>query len=240
MRASPTTSAMALLLGLALPACAIFKTTPVDTGQPADDGGSDDGGSEDGGTDDGGDGGGTADGGGDGGGTDADGGGGDGGGGDGGTEDPICDLDIGTGAPRQACVTATLACGEERVDTLVGGEAAFGAEEYEAWYCSYTGGDPWAGKERVYAFTHPGTGNVTFTLDSPCAEMDLAVLRWGYWATDGECPSGSSTLVSECEMDDGAGGGSVTVWNNEPADYLVIVDGVDGALDNFSLSISCE
>lgn len=165
----------------------------------------------------------------------------DGGGADGGgTDDPLCDRDINTGAPREDCVTDTIGCSQERVDTLVGGDSDFGAEEYEAWYCTYTGGDPWSGSERVYAFAHPGTGNVTFTLDSPCAEMDLAVVRWGYWATDRQCPTGASTLVSECEMDDGGGGGSVTVWNNEPADYLVIVDGVDGAQDNFALSVSCE
>ena len=184
-----------------------------DTGSPGD-GGAADGGGADGGTADGG----TT---------------------DGGTTDELCERSVVNGPPSDACVTDTISCGDSIVDTLVNGAASYSAEEYEAWYCAYTGGDPWVGAERVYAFTHPGTVSVTITLDSPCAEMDLVVLRWGYYATDGECPTGSSTLVYECEMDDGTGGGSLSIWNNESADYLIVVDGVEKAEDVFALTVEC-
>jgi hypothetical protein len=224
--------ALPLLLSLST-GCAIFKgpAQPVDTSDPGDGGADDGGGTSDGG---------GADGGSDGGG-DTDGGfptdtGGDGGGGD----DPLCDQSISTGPPTNDCVTSTLSCDTRKIDTLKRGYALYGAAAYQAWYCGWTGGDPWSGSERVYAFEHPGTGTVTFTLDTPCAEMDLVVLRWGYFASEGTCPTESTSLISECEMDmDSGDSGQVSVYASSPADYLVIVDGVDGAEENFSLEIAC-
>lgn len=223
--------ALPLLLSV-LSACAIFKgpAQPADTSDPGDGGSTDGGGI--------GDGGGTSDGGSDGGGET------DGGfptdtGGDGGTDDPLCDQSISTGPPDEACVTSSLSCDTRKLDTLKRGNAEFGADEYQAWYCGWTGGDPWSGRERVYSFSHPGTGTVTFTLDTPCAEMDLVVVRWGYFASEGSCPTESTSLISECEMDMANGDGEVSIYASTPADYLVIVDGVDAAEENFSLEIDC-
>ncbi len=216
------------LLG-ALSGCAIFSgpKVPVDTGSTPTDGGGSDGGGVTG----------------DGGGGSGDAGTTDGGlptdTGDGGTTtDPLCEQTISTGAPTQDCVTTSLSCDTRKVDTLKRGQAEYGATEYTAWYCGWTSGDPWSGRERVYSFRHPGTGTVKFTLDSPCADMDLIVVRWGYFASDGICPSAATTLISECEMTSSSRD-YVSIYASTPSDYLVIVDGGEDAEENFSLEIDC-
>lgn len=230
---------LVLALGATLAGCAIFKTTYSDSGV---DGGAEDGGSEDGGaSNDGGstaDGGSTTDGGTEDGGTE-DGGTEDGGAEDGGAEDPLCSESVDNFPPADGCVTDTLSCGETVKGNLHGGTSNFSIDDYEAWYCTYGSGDPWSGPERVYAFEHPGTGSVEIKLHTPCAEMDLAVLRWGWWASEGECPSEESTLVTECEFDESSGDGSVVIYASAPSDYLVIVDGVEGAVDLFQVSAVC-
>lgn len=235
MRASTPILAVLAVLGMALSGCAIFKAPA--TGDDTAGTGTTDGGATDGGVTDGG----VTDGGGTDGGTETDGGStSDGGTGDGGSSDVFCDRNINTPPPSDDCVTDTLSCGDSIDDTLRGGQATYGATAYQTWTCGWGEGDPWAGSERVYAFTHPGTGSVEITLDSPCADMDLIAARWGYFASDGECPAEDTTLLRECEMDDSSGGGTVSIWNSDPADYLIIVDSVDDERENFSLSIECS
>jgi len=229
------------LVGLIIPSlggCAIFKAPTTRDSASGDGGATGDGGGDTATSTDGGgtsgDGGG-GDGGGDGGGSDT--GGGDGGGDTGAS--PLCDQRVVDGPPTQACVTDQLACDTSLVDSLVNGDASFGAEAYQAWTCNWSTDDHWAGRERVYAFHHPGTGTVDIRLDSPCADMNLFVLRWGYFESDGECPTAESTLARSCDFDDSPGGGTISVWDSSESDYLVIVDGVDGAEDNFAISTTC-
>ena len=97
------------------------------------------------------------------------------------------------------------------------------------------GADSYAGPERVYRFDHPGTGNATIELESPCGELDIFAAFW----SDDTCPTAAHS-VGECEGDVGAGDGSITIWNSAPRSYLVYVDGPEGAEANFGLSATCE
>ena len=137
------------------------------------------------------------------------------------------------------CVTRPLRCGDYLIVTTEGGSDLFGQDEYQSWFCTVTG-DPYDGPERIYAFEHPGTGDVTFTLGSPCDEVDIAVLRWEYWVDEHECPTADTTMVTECDMDDDRGDGEVTVWNNQVSNYLVVVDGPEPVETPFTLEITCE
>lgn len=206
------TAATCLLLGLML---ACFDKDGDDSGG---DGGADDGGA-------GGDGGGGA--------------GGDGGGGDGGGTGGSIDCDdppAGSTKEGPACVTSTLSCGESLIDNTEGGGSEWNGDAYQGWYCLIATGSDYNGPERVYAFDHPGTGNATVSLSSPCADLDLVAVRW---ADEASCPLAEYSVL-ECEGDDGGGTNSFTIWNNEPARYLVVVDGDNSAGAPFQLSVSCE
>ncbi len=137
--------------------------------------------------------------------------------------------------PGPDCLSGTIGCGETITATTVGGSEAFDAARYEDAYCfiPYVSYD---GAERVYAFVLQADSTASFVLDSPCADLDLVVMRWDEEAS---CP-GSDHLISECQADDGKGGGSVeNLWNSNDSRYLVIVDGKDEVEHNFSLSVSC-
>jgi len=133
------------------------------------------------------------------------------------------------------CVTATIACGDTIQGTTVGGSRHFNGDRYVHSYCFPTTEDSHAGTERVYAFRLETDQRATFELDSPCADLDLAVLRW---EDADHCP-GSTVGISECEGQNRGGGGTAKIWNNRPARYLVIVDGSDPQGANFELSATC-
>lgn len=173
----------------------------------------------------------------DGGGGDGGGGGGDGGGDGGGGEEIDCDdPPAGSSIGGPDCVTTSISCGDTRVDNTDGGTRDWNGAAYQGWYCLIATGSDYNGPERVYAFDHPGTGNATVSLSSPCADLDLVAVRW---ADEDSCPLPEYSVL-ECEGDDGGGTNSFVIWNNEPARYLVVVDGDDSAGAPFQLSVSCE
>jgi hypothetical protein len=136
---------------------------------------------------------------------------------------------------QDTCVSGPLNCGESLVSTTIGGLSESTGVEYSSWFCAVVGSDSYTGPERVYRFDHPGTGNATIELESPCGELDVFAAFW----SDDTCPTADHS-VGECEGDVGAGDGSITIWNSSPRSYLVYVDGPDGAEANFGLSATCE
>lgn len=132
------------------------------------------------------------------------------------------------------CVTQALSCGDRITATTEGGQADLDGASYQSWYCLIGTSSDYGGSERVYRFEHPGTGNVNITLTSPCADLDLIVLRW----ESDTCPTGDNSVL-ECDADQQSGGGQVTVWQNQVARYLVIVDGDAGTDAPFGLSVDC-
>jgi hypothetical protein len=150
-----------------------------------------------------------------------------------------CAYPASTGAPGDGCVSRGIDCGDTIVGTTEGGASNFDRGEYLGWFCTSSPNGDYSGSERVYAFTHPGTGTATFSLKSPCDELDLAVVRWEYWETEGYCPTDSNS-IGECDMDDSSGDGELSVWQSREAYYLVVVDGPDAEEALFELSVACE
>lgn len=159
-------------------------------------------------------------------------GGGSGGGGGGSSTDVECDasyVDF-----DAACPAGELVCGGERYGNNAGADITLDGRHYaSAWACAVVGAESYRGPEQVFSFTHPGTGDVVVQLDSPCVDLDLFVARW-----DSGCLAPGNAVV-ECEGVVASGGGRVTIWNNEPARYVVIVDGPAEQVGNFGLSLRC-
>lgn len=168
-----------------------------------------------------------------------DGGGGDGGsdGGDGGGGGIDCDdppAPSSVGGPD--CVTDSISCGDQIIDTTEGGTSNWDGAAYQGWYCLISTASQYNGPERVYAFDHPGDGTATFTLTAPCEDLDLIAL---HWTDEDTCPLAKYS-IGECEGDDGGGTNTISIWNNEPSRYLVIVDAPGDHEAPFRLSASCE
>ncbi len=151
-------------------------------------------------------------------------------------EDDICAEREPPPIQGPACITASLSCGDEIVGTTVGGTTYFDGDRYIHSYCFPTTEDSHRGPDRVYAFNLPAGNEATVTLDSPCAELDLAALRW---ENVSRCPQGNES-ISECEGNKRHGGGSVSFWNDKPARYLIIVDGDGDKGAGFELKVSCR
>jgi hypothetical protein len=220
-----------------------------DSGASSGDGGDGSDGSDGG---DGGDGSDGGDGGGGDGSSDGGSGGGDGSSGDGGTDGSSeggdgedgassvdCDADIPPPDTEDACVTAIMECGDTLTSTTARGTTLFDMSEYTNWFCTVGDPDEYGGYERIFEFEHPGTGDVTFFLETPCDELDLFVLRWDYWWSDEECPTEATSLIPTCDADTDRGDGELSVWEDSPSHYLVVVDGPDPVEVNFKLGIRC-
>ncbi|MFT5686153.1 MAG: hypothetical protein ACI8RZ_007109 [Myxococcota bacterium] len=149
-----------------------------------------------------------------------------------------CDQQVTPTPSPEDCVVRDLTCGETFIDTTRGGTSVMAEGAYSSWFCTAFPAGDFSGNERIYNFTHPGTGTVTFDLDAPCSDLDLIVVRWEFWSTDQTCP-GEGHSISECEMAEGTGGGSVDIWANTESNYLVIVDGPQPVLDLFELGVTC-
>jgi hypothetical protein len=144
-----------------------------------------------------------------------------------------CNARYDTASPR-GCLTGELICGDVVQGTTVGGESNFDDAFYAGAFC-FPPGERHSASERVYRFSAPQDTQVTVTLDSPCADLDLAVVAWKY---EGTCPVAQSP-IAECEGETSPGGGSVVIQVFNPRDYIVAVDGKDGVTGPYQLSVSC-
>ena len=87
-------------------------------------------------------------------------------------------------------------------------------------------GRDYDGRERTYHITVPAGAKATFTLESPCDDLDIFVLRWELWESNEQCPDYGNSVI-ECEADDSREGGEVEVYADPARDtnYLVMIDG---------------
>jgi hypothetical protein len=139
-------------------------------------------------------------------------------------------------APREGpgCITSRISCDDRIQGTTVGGSQHFDGDRYLHSYCFPTTAESHRGPERVYAFELRAGQRASFELSSPCADLDLAVLRWEGTG----CPPATAG-ITECEGKNRGGGGTASVWNNRDAHYLVVVDGSADQGANFELSVRC-
>ena len=162
----------------------------------------------------------------------------------GGSETPNwADLDIDCDAPvddltwdSSTCIANELECGDSIVATNVGGPSTLDGGAYASfWACAVVGTDSYTGSEQHFYFTHPGTGYIRIGLDSPCEDLDLFAVRFD----GGSCLQEGISIV-ECDGQVSSGGGWFYIWNNEPAGYVIVVDGANGETGPYGVTVNCD
>lgn len=149
-----------------------------------------------------------------------------------------CD-DIRDGGPTKgpSCITDTLTCGQQVVGHTSGGVNRYNTRFYEANFCTPATTNHDGGEERVYRLQVPeGDRTVLVTLDSPCADLDMAALKW----QQGDCPTAKS-MINQCEMWPKPMGAreQVRLVSQEATTWLLVVEGKGDEEGAFSLSVQC-
>ena len=147
---------------------------------------------------------------------------------------PSCATE-GEAPAARGCLSGALACGSRLSGTTLGGDSAWDDDFYATAFC-FPAGQHHSGAERVYTLTAPKDTQVTVRMTSTCVDLDLAAVAWDY---DGRCPTVKHP-ITECEGDVRPGpGGSVMMQAFHERQYLIVVDGKEGAVGPFELSGEC-
>jgi len=158
----------------------------------------------------------------------------------GGSQDEQAPVDCGAthSAPVKGGITGPLTCGATIEGTTEGGSNSFGDRFYQQAFCTPARRHYDDAPEAIYRFEVPADVEAIVTLDSPCADLDLAAV---FWIGDSLPTAEQTTRVRECEMDTATGGGKVQLTTvNKVQPYLIIVDGKEGDTADFRLSVSCR
>lgn len=147
------------------------------------------------------------------------------------------DLDHGGPVEGPGCITGQLRCGETIVGHTLGGVNRFDSRFYEKQFCTPRTTDHDGGDERVYRLDMPdGDWTALVTLDTPCANLDLAAFRW-----DGDdCPTVGHNLT-QCEMNvaHGTAREQVRLASQKATSWFVVVEGRDEEEGAFALTVQC-
>lgn len=123
-----------------------------------------------------------------------------------------------------ACSASTptpLACG----GSITGSNNAAGSTDLiDKYSCSAS---DMSGPEYIYPFTLATSGQVTVSLSGMTANLDLFVLD----NTSGTCSAGNCVSTGDTSATFSAAGGQT---------YYLSVDGVNGAVSGYTLSVTCE
>jgi len=106
--------------------------------------------------------------------------------------------DLSDGGPVKGpgCLTGTIECGQTIIGHTIGGVELYNTRFYEKHFCTPGTTNHDSGDERIYSLRAPeGKKRLWVTLDSPCADLDLAVIKFA----GGDCPNIDST-IPDCEM----------------------------------------
>ena len=118
-----------------------------------------------------------------------------------------------------------------------GGGKQFDSEFYKAKFCTPNTTNHDSGDERVYRLRMPeGPHRAFVTLDTPCADLDLAAILWN----DDECP-GIQHVVSRCEMqpESSTRREQLELVSQHATSWLLVVEGKDSEEGAFGLSVKC-
>jgi len=147
------------------------------------------------------------------------------------------DLKDGGPVNGPSCITNTIHCGETVVGHTIGGVNRYNTRFYEATFCTPATTNHDGGDERVYRLDMP-EGNYTaiITLDTPCADLDVAALRWD----KDQCPK-PNHLINQCEMwpKDRGSREQVRLVSQHETSWYVVVEGKDEEEGAFSLTVQC-
>jgi len=136
------------------------------------------------------------------------------------------------------CLSGTLSCGDTIVGHTIGGTKRFNTKFYEKHFCTPATTDHDGGDERIYRLDMPdGDWTAEVFLDTPCADLDLAAVKW----TDDTCPSEASNVL-QCEMaiKDGGRREHVRLSSRNATSWLVAVEGKANQEGAFALVVTCR
>jgi hypothetical protein len=134
-------------------------------------------------------------------------------------------------------VTGILNCGDTVIGHTRGGYRAFDTRFYEHHFCTPATTQHDGGDERIYRLRMPeGRFRAWVTLDTPCADLDLAVIKWDHPGLPG-----FDSVVDDCEMfpKDGSRREIVDVTSEGDSDWLVVVEGKGEEEGAFGLTVQC-
>lgn len=136
------------------------------------------------------------------------------------------------------CMSGELRCGETLIGSTKGGVRRYDTRFYESNFCTPATTEHDGGDERVYRLRMPdGDWTAVVTLDSPCADLDLAAMK----LNGDTCPTAAS-MVGQCEMypKDGHQREQVRLVTQRETDWWVVVEGKDDAEGGFALTVQCR
>ena len=113
-----------------------------------------------------------------------------------------------------------LTCG----DTVMG-DTTGGSTFFDDYPCA--GGRSLTGAEAIYSVSVAASTNLRATLTGLAVDLDVLIL---------EVPAGSEPSPADCAQ---WGDESTVYWGVPPGDYLIVVDGLDGAEGSFTLETEC-
>jgi hypothetical protein len=148
------------------------------------------------------------------------------------------DLQDGGPVAGPDCVTAEVKCGEVVYGHTFGGVNRFTTKFYERWRCTPAMTNHDSGEERAYLLRMPeGEHHLDIWLDTPCADLDLAVMRMKDFQT---CPD-LDTLVPTCDMwpKKGKQREHIELSVQGKTDFLIVVEGKDAEEGAFALTVQC-
>lgn len=140
--------------------------------------------------------------------------------------------------PQDGCFSGTLSCGDEVVGHTLGGGNHFDTRFYEQYFCTPATTNHDGGDERVYRLQMPdGLWQVEVTLDSPCADVDLAAFPWD----DESCPD-KTARIDQCEMNrqSGTKRERVQFVSQSAGAWLLVVEGEGEHEGAFGLRVTCQ
>lgn len=147
------------------------------------------------------------------------------------------DLSDGGAVSGPGCVTAEIECGQTVIGHTKGGVQMFDTRFYEKFFCTPATTNHNGGDERVYHLVAPdGKKRLWVTLDTPCADLDLAVIKYG----GSDCPNLDS-VVPDCEMwpKSGSKREVVDLTSTGTSDWLIVVEGKDDEEGAFAVTVQC-
>lgn len=153
------------------------------------------------------------------------------------TKSQCKDLEDGGPVEGPGCITGRISCGETVIGHTIGGVRRFDTRFYERAFCTPALTNHDGGDERIYRLDMPdGPWTAVVTLDTPCADLDLAAIRW-----DGDdCPT-PSHIIHQCEMwpKDGTAREQVRLASTSQSSWFLVVEGKDEHEGAFALTVQC-
>jgi hypothetical protein len=149
------------------------------------------------------------------------------------------DLADGGAVSADGCITGVISCGETIIGHTLGGVNRYDTKFYEKHFCTPGTTDHSGGDERIYRLDVPAGDHIAVvTMDSPCADLDLAGFKW----KDKTCPQ-TNHLFDYCEMWPKPGHSREKVRlvsQGNGTSFYIVVEGKGNEEGAFSLTTQCR